>query len=112
MQFLLSGSAKKHKAESLEPGGKDDQDTGDLFLIYTGCFFLLVPPQKSALKNLVIVGKLGGTSVLSHFFLLGGISSILRTFWGRTSKKNTLYFLPETMANTENRHGLNYVFAI
>ena len=28
---------------------------------------------------------------LSHFSLLGGTSSILRTFLGRTSKKNTLY---------------------
>ena len=31
---------------------------------------------------------LGGTSVLGHFFLLGGTSSILRTFLGGTSQKN------------------------
>ena len=30
---------------------------------------------------------LGGTSVLSHFLLLGGTSSILRTFRGGTSRK-------------------------
>ena len=35
LQFLLSGTVKKQGAESLEPGGKQDQDTGDLFLIST-----------------------------------------------------------------------------
>ena len=34
-QFPLSGLVKKQEAESLEPGGKQDQDTGDLFLIST-----------------------------------------------------------------------------
>ena len=48
---------------------------------------------------------LDGTSVLSHFLLLGGTSSILRTFRGGTSRKkhpvvsqctreNNLYFYP------------------
>merc|ERR1712051_1153732 len=39
-QFLRSGLVKKQKAESLEPDGKQDQDTGELFLIstsLTGC---------------------------------------------------------------------------
>ena len=36
------------------------------------------------LKTLVIFCVLGGTSVLSHFFLLGGTSSILRTSLGGT----------------------------
>ena len=31
LQFLLSGTVKKQGAESLEPGGKQDQDTGNLF---------------------------------------------------------------------------------
>ena len=46
---------------------------------------------KTALGNLVILGVLDGTSVLCHFSLLGGTSSILRTFWGGTSQKITLY---------------------
>ena len=41
---------------------------------------------KTALKNLAIDGKLGRTSVLSHLFPIGGTSSILRTFLGRTSQ--------------------------
>ena len=44
------------------------------------------------LWNLAILGVLGGTSVLSRFLLLGGTSSILRTFWAEPVKKNTLYF--------------------
>ena len=34
---------------------------------------------------------LGGTSVHSHFSLLGGTSFILRTFWAEPVKKTTLY---------------------
>ena len=49
--------------------------------------------EKLFVKNSVIFCVLGGTSVLSHFFLLGGTSSILRTFLGGTSqKKHPVYF--------------------
>ena len=50
----------------------------------TGIFF---QTEKLFVKNSIIFCVLCGTSVLSHFLLLGGTSSILRTFWGGTSRK-------------------------
>ena len=44
-----------------------------------------------------LVGIFAIFSELSHFFLLGGTSSILRTLLGGTSKRNTLYMLSETV---------------
>ena len=41
---------------------------------------------------------LGGTSVLSHFLLLGGTSSILRTFRGGTSRKKHPVYVYDTVA--------------
>ena len=47
---------------------------------------------KTALKNLM--ESWVGPVYLVIFFLLGGTSSILRTFWGRTSQKKHPVHLP------------------
>ena len=50
--------------------------------------FILLGGTSSILRTFLGQEVLGGTSVLGHFFLLGGTSSILRTFLGGTSQKN------------------------
>ena len=49
--------------------------------------FILLGGTSSILRTFLGQEVLGGTSVLGHFFLLGGTSSILRTFLGGTSQK-------------------------
>ena len=49
--------------------------------------FFLLGSTSSILRTFLGQEVVGGTSVLGHFFLLGGTSSILRTFLGGTIQK-------------------------